>query len=77
MNAAAEALEFEKAADYRDKLAALRAVTQKQKIVSDRMANQDIAAFACYDDKAFIDIFFVRSGRVTGRRATRLTVWER
>lgn len=69
MNAAAEALEFEKAADYRDKLAALRAVTQKQKIVSDRMANQDIAAFACYDDKAFIDIFFVRSGRVTGRQS--------
>lgn len=33
------------------------------------MANQDIAAFACYDDKAFIDIFFVRSGRVTGRQS--------
>ena len=69
MNAAAQALEFEKAADYRDKLSALRAVTQKQKIVSDRMANQDIAAFLCYDNKAFFDIFFVRSGRVIGRQS--------
>lgn len=72
MEKAAAALEFERAAEYRDQLAALRAVTQKQKIVSDRMANQDIAAFACYDDKAFIDIFFVRGGRVTGRQSHRI-----
>lgn len=72
MRAASAALEFEKAADLRDKLSALRAAVQKQKIVSDRMINQDIAAFVCCDDRAFVDIFFVRSGRVTGRQSHRL-----
>lgn len=69
MNEAAERLEFEKAAQLRDKLGALRAVTQKQKIVSDKMANQDIAAFKCYDGKAFAELFFVRGGRLLGRRS--------
>ncbi len=69
MNDAAEKLEFEKAAQLRDKINALRAITQKQKIVSDKMANQDIAAFKCYDGKAFVEMFFVRGGRVLGRQS--------
>lgn len=69
MNDAAEKLEFERAAQIRDKINALRAMMQKQKIVSDKMANQDIAAFKCYDGHAFIEMFFVRGGRMSGRQS--------
>lgn len=69
MESAAEKLEFEKAAQLRDKINALNAMMQKQKIVSGKMENQDIAAFKCYDGRAFAEIFFVRSGRVMGRQS--------
>ncbi|MBE7026780.1 MAG: excinuclease ABC subunit UvrC [Ruminococcaceae bacterium] len=69
MNDAANVLDFEKAALARDKIAAIKAITQKQKIVSDKMANQDVIAFKCYDGKAFIEVFFIRNGRVLGRKS--------
>lgn len=69
MNNASEALEFEKAAQLRDKINGVRSVIQKQKIVSDKMTNQDVCAFRCYDGRAFVEMFFVRSGRVTGRQS--------
>lgn len=72
MNQAAQNLEFEKAASLRDKIASIQAVSQKQKIVSSSMADQDIVAFVCYDDKAFVEIFFVRYGRVIGRQNFRM-----
>ncbi len=66
---AANVLDFEKAAEVRDKITAIKAITQKQKIVSDKMANQDVIAFRCYDGKAFVEVFFIRSGRVLGRKS--------
>ncbi len=69
MNKASDMLEFEKAAEFRDKISALRAIAQKQKIVSDKNSNQDIASFKCYDGKAFFEMFFVRGGRVLGRQS--------
>ena len=32
------------------------------------MANQDIAAFKCYDGKAFLEMFFVRGSKMIGRQ---------
>lgn len=72
MQAASDILDFEKAAKLRDKVMGITAIQQRQKIVSDTHANQDIIAFACYDDKAFVEIFFVRGGRVTGRQNMRM-----
>jgi len=72
MQTASDAMEFERAAGYRDKILAIREIQQRQKIVSDKRANQDIAAFVCYDNKAFVEMFFVRGGRVTGRQSLRM-----
>ena len=69
MNNASDMLDFEKAANLRDKIAAVKAITQKQKIVSDKMANQDVIAFKCFDAKAFVEVFFIRNGRVLGRKS--------
>ncbi len=46
MEEASERLEFERAAELRDKLLALERVVEKQKIVSDRLADQDVVALA-------------------------------
>ncbi len=69
MNIASQKLEFERAAELRDKLNSLKSAAQKQKIVSGKMENQDIVAFKCYDSKAFFEIFFVRCGRISGRKS--------
>jgi len=67
MEEAAEALEFERAARYRDQMRAIQAVTERQKIVSATMADQDVIAFARDDGQACVHVFFVRNGKLLGR----------
>lgn len=66
MNAAAQALNFEEAARLRDVLAAIRKVTEKQKIVTDA-GDVDAIGLARLDGETCVQIFFVREGKVTGR----------
>lgn len=68
MKNAAENYEYEKAASIRDKIKAVTALSQKQKIVnSDSQTDMDIIAVAFADNLAFVEIFFVRSGKINGR----------
>ena len=67
MKAAAEAWDFEQAARYRDQLAAIQRVIERQKIVSAAMADQDVIAFARADGDACVQVFFIRRGRLIGR----------
>lgn len=70
MQEASKNLEFEKAAMLRDKLKSIQKLDEKQKIFNaDKGDDKDIAAVAAEGDMAFVEIFFVRSGRVTGREA--------
>ncbi|MBQ7722845.1 MAG: excinuclease ABC subunit UvrC [Selenomonadaceae bacterium] len=66
MNEAAEALNFEQAARLRDILAAIRKVTEKQKIVTD-MGDADAIGLARLDGETCAQIFFIREGKVIGR----------
>jgi len=68
MNAAAEALNFERAARLRDILAAVRKVTEKQKIATDA-GDADAIGLARLDGETCAQIFFVREGKVTGRES--------
>ena len=68
MNEAAEALNFEQAARLRDILAAIRKVTEKQKIVTD-MGDADAIGLARLDGETCAQIFFIREGKVTGRES--------
>lgn len=73
MLAASRNTEYERAADLRDKIAAIRRLDEKQKIInSDHMTDMDIAAVEKSGDNAFCEIFFVRAGKVTGRENFRL-----
>jgi len=64
---AVERLEFERAARYRDQLQALAHVTEHQKVVSPRLVDQDVIAFARDDGAACVQVFFVRGGKLLGR----------
>lgn len=68
MQSAADNFEYEKAAGIRDKIKAVQALSQKQKIInSDSQNDLDIIALAAADDKMFAEIFFVRGGKIIGR----------
>jgi len=67
MQEAAEALEFEKAADLRDKVAAIKRMNENQKADRISKGDQDIIAFATHKDEALFQVFFIRDGKMTGR----------
>lgn len=64
---ASEELEFEKAASFRDKLEALEIIQEKQKIESDDRIDQDVIAMARGIEEVYIQIFFIRNGKIIGR----------
>jgi excinuclease ABC subunit C len=61
MALAAENLQFEKAAEYRDQLTAVTKVVAKQKVISAADADQDVIAFAREQGDACVQVFFIRS----------------
>jgi excinuclease ABC subunit C len=67
MQAAAEGLDFEKAALIRDQLRAIESVVEKQKVVSPDMTDEDVIAFARENSEACMQVFFIRGGRLIGR----------
>jgi excinuclease ABC subunit C len=67
MHAAAEALDFERAAALRDQVAALESFRQRQKVVGNPEDEQDAVAFALDDQRAVFQLFQVRQGKVIGR----------
>jgi len=69
MRSSADALEFEHAARVRDRIATVRKAIEKQQMVADRNENLDAVGVAEDELEALVFIFFVRKGRVTGRRS--------
>lgn len=67
MNEAAQRLDFEQAATYRDMLQSVRHITQQQKITSSDMQDRDIIAGAKDDTDCVIQVFFIRGGKLIGR----------
>ena len=68
MNAAAEELDFERAARLRDDLGALKRALEKQAVVLGDGTDADVVAFADDDLEAAVQVFHVRGGRVRGQR---------
>jgi len=74
MTAAAAALDFEKAAEYRDLLGSVKQIAQKQKITSFDGEDRDIIALAMDDRDAVVQVFFVRQGKLIGREHFHVTI---
>lgn len=67
MQEASEALEFERAIEYRELLGSVRQIAQKQKITNSDGEDKDIIALASDDTDAVVQVFFIRSGKIIGR----------
>ena len=67
MLAASEAMEFEKAIEYRELLNSVTKIAQKQKITSSDMEDKDVIAMSVDQHDAVVQVFFIRDGRLIGR----------
>ena len=67
MAKASEDLEFEEAAKYRDLIANVEHISQKQKITEDASEDRDIVGYAAEGSDAVVQVFFIRGGKLLGR----------
>ncbi len=67
MKKAAETLDFEAAASYRDLYNSVKQVSQKQKITDSGGEDKDIIALYQDEREAVVQVFFVRDGKMIGR----------
>ncbi len=61
-------LDFEKAANIRDRIYAIQKTVERQHVVSRRMADQDIIGIARKEDIRQLAVMFVRRGHLVGTR---------
>lgn len=68
MEKAAESLQFETAAKLRDRINAIRKISQKQKVVSISYKNQDVIATALFSQMACVEVLIFRNYRLTDKK---------
>ncbi|MDU1442622.1 MAG: excinuclease ABC subunit UvrC [Clostridium cochlearium] len=67
MKEASNSLQFEKAASLRDKIFAVKKITEKQKIIMGNFQNDDYINIVKDKEDSCVQIFFVREGKIMGR----------
>ncbi len=67
MNDAAENLEFEKAAKLRDRIAAIRRIDSRQKVVMSKVPRQDVVAAVRSEGRCCFEVFRFVNGALTDR----------
>jgi excinuclease ABC subunit C len=68
MHEASDALEFERAARLRDQIVSVRKAIERQQMVDAREEDYDAIGIADDPLEASVQVFFVRKGRVVGRK---------
>lgn len=67
MEEASENLEFEKAAELRDKISSVKKITEKQKIITGNFEDEDFISTYSDEKDSCVQVFFLRGGKITGR----------
>lgn len=67
MESAAEAMEFEKAAMYRDQITAVKVIQEQQNITTVGGGDMDVLGFAGDAGQTCVQIYTIRQGRLMGR----------
>ena len=67
MTRAAEAMEFERAAQLRDQVSAMEAIYEKQRIATIGQEDRDVMSLAHAGSLACVQAFFIRAGRLSGQ----------
>ncbi|MGE5174596.1 MAG: excinuclease ABC subunit UvrC [Betaproteobacteria bacterium] len=68
MGEASEKMEYERAAELRDRISKIEGALEKQKIISSGFENQDVIGMAFEAGKADIQALFIRNGMLLGRK---------
>lgn len=66
MDSAAERLDFENAARYRDQLAAMEKIADRQKVLTHSRDDQDLLAYARDGKDVFVEVAYIRQGKMVG-----------
>jgi excinuclease ABC subunit C len=74
MNKLVAELEFEKAAEIRDRISQLKSISEKQKIVSDDLEDRDIIAVAFEGKDCSASILNIRNGKLVSKKQLRLAI---
>ncbi|NPV66299.1 MAG: excinuclease ABC subunit UvrC [Anaerolineae bacterium] len=69
MHSAAEALQFERAARYRDQIRAISSLIESRKVINVGGPDQDVIGFASSNGDALVQVFFIRQGKLIGRES--------
>lgn len=77
MKSASVNMEFEKAAEIRDKIEQLQVISSKQKIVSNDFEDRDVISIAFEDRDSACSVFNIRSGKLVGKKQLRLSLQGR
>jgi excinuclease ABC subunit C len=67
MDAAAEGMQYERAAALRDKIRAIERTTEAQKMAAFARTELDLLGLARRDNQAAVQLFSIRSGKMVGR----------
>jgi excinuclease ABC subunit C len=68
MAEASEGMEYERAAELRDRITKIEGAFEKQKIISSGFENQDVVGAAFEGGRADIQALFIRNGMLLGRK---------
>ena len=69
MKKASDAMDFERAAFFRDRIRALREVLSQQNIIPNSKKNTDILAAGHHEGRVCVQVFFLRGGQNFGTKA--------
>ena len=76
MSSSVENLEFEKAAEIRDKINQLTAISSRQKVVSDDLEDRDVISIAYEGKDSACSVFNIRDGKLVGKKQLRLAIGD-
>jgi excinuclease ABC subunit C len=76
MTAAAEELDFEKAKDFRDKIAHIEATMEKQKITMTDFTDRDVFGYAVDKGWMCVQVFFIRQGKLIERDVSLFPIYN-
>jgi excinuclease ABC subunit C len=68
MEEASERMEYERAAELRDRIGKIEGAFEKQKIISPGFENQDVIGMASAGNHSDIQVLFIRNGLLLGRK---------
>lgn len=76
MTAAAEVLDFERAKEFRDKIAHIETIMEKQKMTMTDFTDRDVFGFAVDKGWMCVQVFFVRQGKLIERDVSMFPIYD-